>query len=102
MRRIEAYMLPEYNDCDSRKLLDAAYDKIAKVMFELLHQVGRDANDESTNELSEGVNPAVAADDDNKEVLNFLIMMIENMHHLYNESRGIKLQCLDVHVKYCK
>ncbi|KAI3655080.1 hypothetical protein MP228_000460 [Amoeboaphelidium protococcarum] len=102
VRRIEAYMLPEYNDCDSRKLLDAAYDKIAKVMFELLHQVGRDANDESTNELSEGVNPAVAADDDNKEVLNFLIMMIENMHHLYNESRGIKLQCLDVHVKYCK
>lgn len=63
------------DELDIRELVNDGYSKINKAMFESLHAIAKES-------------PAVASqnvDPEDKEQLNYHIMMIENMHHYLEE-----------------
>ena len=60
---------------DVREMVNAGYKKLNKAMFESLQAIAK----ESPNVASQHVDP------DDKEQLNYHIMMIENMHHYLEE-----------------
>ncbi|KAL1922367.1 uncharacterized protein VTP21DRAFT_9906 [Calcarisporiella thermophila] len=69
-----------------RDIVDSAYEKIIKTMFDSIETIARESD--------------LGSDD--KEQLNAHIMMIENMHHFYTEMRGKKLRVLEPYVNYAK
>lgn len=76
-------------DGTARKLIDKAYGRIIKTMFETLEaevqQTGADKNN---------------AED--KDFLNMHIITVENMHHFYAEVRSRKVPSLEPFVKQAK
>lgn len=68
-------MLVSAEDLDIRETVNNAYVRISKTMFESLKVIARD-------------NPATAksgADSEDKEALNYQILLIENMNHFVSE-----------------
>lgn len=65
----------EDDELDVREMINDGYSKINKAMFESLQAIAKES-------------PAVASqsmDPEDKEQLNYHIMMIENMHHYLEE-----------------
>lgn len=65
----------EDDELDVREMVNDGYSKINKAMFESLRAIAKES-------------PAVASqsmDPEDKEQLNYHIMMIENMHHYLEE-----------------
>jgi hypothetical protein len=80
---------PEINeDLDVREMVNAAYDRINKAMFESLQAIAKD----SPSVLAAGQGPQGQGlgDPEDKEALNYHILLIENMNHYMEEveSRG--------------
>lgn len=59
-----------------RKLVDGAYENISRAMFESLKTIAK----EMPSQIHGG-----GADPEDKEALNFHILLIENMYHFYTE-----------------
>lgn len=76
-------------DGASRKLIDKAYARIVKSMFETLEA-----------EAQQDIVDAKTADE--KDSLNKHIMIVENMHHFHSEIRARKVPSLEGSVKQAK
>ena len=77
-------------DGTARKLIDKAYSRIIKVMFDVLEAEAQQFNVDSK------------ASADEKESLNIHILTVENMHHFYGEIRARKVPSLEVYIKQAK
>jgi hypothetical protein len=77
-------------DGQARKLIDKAYSRIIKSMFETLEAEVQQVR----NEVKQGV--------DEKDSLNMHIITVENMHHFYAEVRSRKVPSLEQYVKQSK
>ncbi|KAJ3364894.1 Exocyst complex component 1 [Kappamyces sp. JEL0680] len=75
-------------DGSARKLVDKAYAKIIKAMFDTLE--------------AEAQQDAVESKGDEKDSLNKQILTVENMHHFHSEIRARKVPSLDPFVKQAK
>ncbi len=75
-------------DGGARKLVDKAYAKIIKTMFDALE--------------SEAQQVVIEAKGDEKDSLNKQILNIENMHHFQSEIRARKVPSLDPFTKQAK
>ncbi|CAZ80794.1 unnamed protein product [Tuber melanosporum] len=62
-------------DLDIRDLVNDGYERINKAMFESLHAIAKESPTVTSSSL----------DPEDKEQLNYHIMMIENMHHYLEE-----------------
>lgn len=62
-------------DLDIRDLVNDGYERINKAMFESLHAIAKESPTVTNSSL----------DPEDKEQLNYHIMMIENMHHYLDE-----------------
>ena len=67
-----------------REIVNDGYKKINKAMFESLQAIAKDGGTAGPGQQS-----ATAVDPEDKEQLNYHIMMIENMHH-YLEELGVR------------
>ena len=74
-----------YQELEVREMVNDGYGKINKAMFESLQAIAK----ESPNVTSQSVDP------EDKEQLNYHIMMIENMHHYIEEVDTRGNQILD-------
>ena len=83
-------MLSAWNG-NSRKLVDKAYARIIKSMFDNL-----EAEAQQTIQ-TENKNNA-----DEKDSLNKHILIVENMHHFHSEIRSRKIASLDSYYKQAK
>lgn len=64
-----------------RGMVDSAYSRINKVMFDSLKIIAK----ESPVVVTNGPSSNYGADPDDKEALNYHILLIENMHHYASE-----------------
>ena len=81
-------------DLGTRSVLDKAYDKLLKCMFDTLDSLAKEIEQHMITEQKE------AADD--KETLNLHILNIVNMHYLHTELQGLEVLSLVQHVDYAK
>ena len=77
-------------DGSARKLIDKAYARIIKVMFDVLEAEAQQFSVDAK------------APSDEKESLHIHILTVENMHHFYGEIRARKVPSLDVYIKQAK
>ncbi|RUP44993.1 SEC3-like 1 [Jimgerdemannia flammicorona] len=84
--RLETALAPASEDSHSRRLVDAAYEKVVKTMFDSLEAIAKESDQTG----------------DDKEQLNVHIMTIENMHHFYHEVRSHKLLVLEPWIRHSK
>jgi hypothetical protein len=78
-------------DGSSRKLVDKAYARIIKSMFDTLEaEAQQTIQAENKNNVDE------------KDSLNKHILIVENMHHFHSEIRAKKIPSLDSFVKQAK
>lgn len=69
---------------ETRQMIDGAYQRLNKQMFESLKQIAKDSPGVSAQgQQSMGV--LAAADPEDKEALNYHILLIENMNHYLEE-----------------
>ena len=64
-----------------RQMVDDAYTRINRTMFDSLKVIAKESPVVATNQPVHGYN----ADPDDKEALNYHILLIENMHHYLSE-----------------
>jgi hypothetical protein len=61
---------------ETRSMVDDAYDRIVRSMFDSLKTIAK---------ATPQAGPGFGADPEDKEALNYHILLIENMFHFYNE-----------------
>ncbi|KAL8869227.1 MAG: hypothetical protein Q9174_004428, partial [Haloplaca sp. 1 TL-2023] len=76
-------MLPPLTHLPIRNLIDDAYNKINKAMFESLKFIAKES---PTAAQSLPAATAAGADPEDKEALNYHILLIENMNHYIEET----------------
>lgn len=78
-----------------RRTVDREYDRMLKSMFESLMVIARE-NPGASAGGGTGPAAAAAADPEDKEALNFHILLIENMNHFAEETDTRELEVLEV------
>ncbi|KAG9304131.1 hypothetical protein G9A89_019693 [Geosiphon pyriformis] len=84
--RIEHSMEGAIEGLEVRGIVDKAYERIVKTMFDSLEAIANDSGSLV----------------DDKEQLNFHTMMLENMHHFYTEISTRKITVLEPYMKHAK
>ncbi|KAI9838329.1 MAG: hypothetical protein M1819_005597 [Sarea resinae] len=74
--------LSELEELDIRGLVDEAYQKINKAMFESLNIIAKES---PAIMAAQGIHGQGAGDPEDKEALNYHILLIENMNHYIEE-----------------
>ncbi|CAG8495262.1 8294_t:CDS:2, partial [Funneliformis caledonium] len=85
VERIEHSMI-EDEKLEMRRIVNRAYERIVKTMFECVEAIAKDAD-----------SPV-----DDKEQLNAHIMTLENMHYFYSEIRSRRIIILEPFMRYAK
>ncbi|KAF1808194.1 hypothetical protein P152DRAFT_462769 [Eremomyces bilateralis CBS 781.70] len=78
-------MLPSYDDrerLDARTMVDEAYQKLNKAMFDSLRIIAKESPGAA---VGQGVHNQGIGDPEDKEALNYHILLIENMNHYVEE-----------------
>ncbi|KAJ2904691.1 uncharacterized protein MKZ38_007432 [Zalerion maritima] len=94
----------------ARKIVDSAYDRIVKTMFDSLKVIARENPSAQGFSAATGHLPGASGGDEDKESLNFNILLIENMNHYVEETetrnlpvltewRNVALQELNEHME---
>lgn len=89
VERIEP-QLSQANHLDIRDTVNEAYEKIVQAMFDSLQTMASMVPD----------NPNTSADE--KEQINYHVMMLENMHHFHSELSKRKITVLDAYIQQAK
>ncbi|GES81230.1 exocyst complex component Sec3-domain-containing protein [Rhizophagus clarus] len=85
VERIE-HSMSESEKLEMRSIVNRAYERIVKTMFECVEAIAKDAD-----------SPV-----DDKEQLNAHIMTLENMHYFYSEIRSRRINILEPFMRYAK